>query len=95
LIKKPKNQRIEPTVELLELRKGMLVESLAKSLIEDSVERIRERSIQNYLLIRKTVKIPIKREYVERVKSPEVKKFIKEHINDFYYPFKDRCTCPS
>jgi len=67
--------------------KGMLVESLAKSLIEVAWKEL-GRDPGSLSLDKETVKIPIKREYVERVKSPEVKKFIKEHINDFYYPLK-------
>jgi len=67
--------------------KGMLVESLAKSLIEIAWKEL-GRDPRRLSLDKETVKIPIKREYIERVKSPEVKKFIKEHINDFYYPLR-------
>lgn len=67
--------------------KGMLVESLAKSLIEIAWKEFM-RDPERLSLDRETVKIPIKKEYIERVKSPEVKKFIKEHINDFYYPLR-------
>jgi hypothetical protein len=67
--------------------KGMLVESLAKSLIEIAWKKL-GRDPKRLSLDKETVKIPIKREYIERVKSPEVKKFIKEHINDFYYPLR-------
>jgi hypothetical protein len=67
--------------------KGMLVESLAKSLVEIAWKRLR-RDPTRLSLEKETVKIPIKREYLERIKSPEVKKFIEEHISDFYYPLK-------
>lgn len=67
--------------------KGMLVESLAKGLIEIAWKEL-GRDPKRLSLVKETVKIPIKREYIERVKSPEVKKFIKNHINDFYYPLR-------
>jgi hypothetical protein len=67
--------------------KGILVESLAKSLIEIAWKEL-GRDSSRLSLEKETVKIPIKREYLKRVKSPEVKKFIKKHINDFYYPLK-------
>jgi hypothetical protein len=67
--------------------KGMLVESIAKSLIEIAWKEL-GRDSSRLSLEKETVKIPIKREYLKRVKSPEVKKFIKKHINDFYYPLK-------
>ncbi|OQX18534.1 MAG: restriction endonuclease [Candidatus Altiarchaeales archaeon A3] len=67
--------------------KGMLVESLAKSLIEIAWKEL-GRNQSGLSLEKETVKIPIKEEYIKRVKSPEVKKFIKNHINDFYYPLR-------
>ncbi|MDI6883507.1 MAG: restriction endonuclease [Patescibacteria group bacterium] len=67
--------------------KGLLVESLAKSLIEIAWKEL-GRSPTKLSLEKETVKIPIKKEYLERVKSPEVKKFIKAHIKDFYYPLR-------
>ena len=67
--------------------KGMLVESLAKSLIEIAWKEL-GNNLKRLSLDKETVKIPIKKEYIERVKSPDVKKFIKEHINDFYYPLR-------
>jgi len=67
--------------------KGKLVESLAMDLIRIAWKELGS-DLSRLSLKRKTVKIPIKREYVERVKSPEVKKIIEEHIKDFYYPLK-------
>ena len=67
--------------------KGRLVESLAKSLIEIAWKDL-GRNPAKLSLEKETVKIPIKEEYIERIKSPEVKKFIKEHIKDFYYPLR-------
>lgn len=67
--------------------KGMLVESLAKGLIEIAWKEL-GRDLKRLSLDKETVRIPIKKEYIERIKSPEVKQYIKENINDFYYPLK-------
>jgi len=65
----------------------MFVESLAKSLIEIAWKEL-GKDPARLSLEKETVRIPIKKEYIERVKSPEVKKFIKAHIKDFYYPLR-------
>lgn len=67
--------------------KGLLVESLAKSLVEIAWKEL-GRDPKRLSLEKQTVRIPIKPEYIERVKSPEVKDFIKKHIGDFYYTLK-------
>ena len=67
--------------------KGMLVESLAKSLIEIAWKEL-GKDPSRLSFEKEIVKIPIKKEYIQRIKNPEVKRFIKEHINDFYYPLK-------
>ncbi len=67
--------------------KGRFVEILAKSLIEIAWKEL-GRDPGRLSLAKETIKIPIKREYIERIKSPEVKKFIKENIDDFYYPLR-------
>jgi len=59
--------------------KGMLVESLTKSLIKIAWKEL-GRDHGRLSLDKETVKITIKREYIERIKNPKVKKFIKEHI---------------
>lgn len=67
--------------------KGKLVENLAKSLIEIAWKEL-NRDPGRLSLKKETVKIPIKKEYIERIKNPEVKKFIKDHVGDFYYPLR-------
>lgn len=37
---------------------------------------------------RQTVKIPLKRGYLKRIKSLEVREYIKRNIKEFYYPLK-------
>lgn len=67
--------------------KGILVESLAKSLIEIGWKEL-GRKPSRLSLKKETVKIPMKEEYIGRITSPDVKKFIKDHIQDFYYPLR-------
>jgi len=67
--------------------KGLLVESMAKSMVEIVWKEMgQDPTILS--LEKKTVKIPIKKEYIERIKSPDVKQFIKTHIKDYYYPLR-------
>lgn len=67
--------------------KGALVEALAKSLVGIAWKQLR-RDPARLSLGRETIRVPIKQEYIDRLKSPEVKKFVKEHIEDFCYPLR-------
>ena len=67
--------------------KGLLVESMAKSLVEIAWKEL-GGDPQRLSLEKQTVRIPIKSEYVEKIKSPEVKEYIKKNIGDFYYTLK-------
>ncbi len=67
--------------------KGMLVESLGKSLIEIAWKELGYKS-NRLSMERKTVKIPLNTKYLEGIKSPEVRQYIKENIKDFYYPLR-------
>jgi len=67
--------------------KGNLVENLAENLIKIAWRELgRDLSILSFE--KKTVKVPIRKEYIERIKNPDVKKFIEEHKKDYYYPLK-------
>lgn len=68
------------------LKEAYLIQT-AKSLVEIAWKEL-GKSPAKLSLEKETIKIPIKEEYIERVKSPEVKKFIKDHIKDFYYPLR-------
>ena len=67
--------------------KGLLVESITKSLVEIAWKELGLNS-KRLSLEKQTVKIPLKEIYLERIKSPEVKKYIKENLKDFYYTLK-------
>jgi hypothetical protein len=67
--------------------KGALVESIARNLIETAwlgMEQPKER----LSFEKKVILIQIKPEYIQKVKSPEVAKWIKDNIRDFHYGIK-------
>lgn len=64
--------------------KGALVESLAKNMISIAWREIGGKP-NRFSLNKKTVKIPINPAYMERIRSPEVRKYIEDNIHDFYY----------
>jgi hypothetical protein len=67
--------------------KGALVESIARRLIETAWLGM-EQPAARLSFEKKTVLIQIKPEYVQRIKSPEVAKWIKDNIRDFHYGIK-------
>jgi hypothetical protein len=72
---------------VLRAGKGSLVELIARELIEIAWIELGEKS-NRLSFEKKYIKIPVKREYIERIRSEEVKEYIKEHIKDFYYPLR-------
>ncbi len=67
--------------------KGKLVESIAKELIKISWEEMRG-NLEDLHFANKKIKIPIKKEYIEKIKNEEVRQYIKDNINEFYYLLK-------
>lgn len=63
----------------------MLVESLGKSLVEIAWKELCYDS-KRLSMEKQTVKIPLNKNYISKIKSPEVKKYIQENIKEFYYP---------
>jgi len=65
--------------------KGRLVESIAKHIVILACEKL--GLDPNMLEItKKSVKIPIKKDYIDRIKNEKVKEYIKQHIKEYYYP---------
>ncbi len=67
--------------------KGLLVESLAKRLIEITWNEI-GGDADKLSLNKQTVKIPLNKNYIERVKQKQVRDYITENIKNFYYTLK-------
>lgn len=67
--------------------KGKLVESIAKHMVEIAWDKINGDPTR--LSFRKSpYKIPIKIDYVKKIKDSEIKKYILNNIDNFYYTFK-------
>lgn len=67
--------------------KGKLVESIAKELLKIAWEDLGEKG-ERFSFSSKAIKIPIKKEYLERIKDYEVRKYLKENIQKMYYRIK-------
>jgi hypothetical protein len=67
--------------------KGLLVESLARSLVEIAWNELGKEP-SRLSLEKKATKIPIREGYIDRIKSQEVKQYIEKHIKDFYYTLR-------
>ena len=67
--------------------KGKLVESMARELIELAWDELGGDS-NRLSFEKKTMKLPLKEGYIERIKNPDVKEFIKKNIDKFYYNLK-------
>jgi hypothetical protein len=67
--------------------KGKLVESIGKALIQIAWEELGQ-PMDRLKIFGKQFRIPIREEYVENLKNKEIKEFIKQNINKFYYPYK-------
>jgi hypothetical protein len=67
--------------------KGKLVESIGKELVRIAWQEL-GKDERRLSFVNKTVKIPIKKEYLERIKDPEVKKYLQENIDKIFYRIK-------
>lgn len=67
--------------------KGMLVEGIAKNLIEIAWEELGEGP-SRLDFQKETVRIPLKPDYLKRVRPQEVAEFIKAHLEQYFYGHK-------
>ena len=67
--------------------KGTLVEGLAKNIVS-VVWREMGGKATRFSLDKTTIKIPINPPYIERIKSPEVRKYVQDNIHDYYFVAK-------
>jgi len=67
--------------------KGKLVESIARQLVKLAWEKL---GGEEYRLeipeVQRRFKIPIREKYIEKLKNEDIKNYIKENIDDYYYP---------
>lgn len=67
--------------------KGKLVESIGKELVKIAWEGLGGNE-EKLSFVNKTIKIPLKREYLNRIRNPEVKKYIERNIKKMFYRIK-------
>lgn len=64
--------------------KGMLVEGMARNLVEVAWQELKGNP-ERISFVKETIRIPLKPEYLKRVKPKEVAKYIKSHIEKYFY----------
>jgi len=67
--------------------KGLLVENVAKKLIELTWNEL-GTSKERLSLKKQTVKIPLNPQYLHKIKRKEIRNYIEENIKEFYYTLK-------
>ena len=67
--------------------KGKLVESIAEQLVCIAWRNL-NRNENELLFSHHTIKIPLKKEYLSRIKSREVREYIESNISSIYYEIK-------
>lgn len=66
--------------------KGNLVENIGKELIKIAWEEIGKEGKLNF--VNSTIKIPMKKDYLDRIKDPEIKNYIQKNIKEMCYYIK-------
>ncbi|SFN05273.1 restriction endonuclease [Thermodesulforhabdus norvegica] len=72
---------------IIRANKGKLVESVAEQLVRIAWEDL-EMNEHRLSFRHHTIKIPINRKYIKKIKSPKVRKFIIKNIEHMYYRIK-------
>lgn len=67
--------------------KGILVESIAKNLVEIAWDEMGGHS-NRLSFLKESIRIPLKPEYLKRVRPIEVAEYIKAHIEQYFYGHK-------
>ena len=67
--------------------KGLLVESLAKNLTLIAWRELKGDPAR-LSFEKEVIKIPIKKDYIEKIKNPDVREFIRENLTKYFYRFK-------
>jgi hypothetical protein len=67
--------------------KGILVESIAKNLVEIAWDELGGNP-KRLGFLKETVRIPLRPEYLKRVRPQEVAQYIRKHIKQYFYGLK-------
>lgn len=67
--------------------KGKLVENIAQHLIEIAWEKIKGNP-EKLSFHKQSIKIPINKQYIEKIKDKEIRSYIYSNIDNYYYRIK-------
>ena len=77
---------------VIRAKKGQLVETIARRMVEIAWEHIGGNQLR-LSMDRKTVKVPIDRDYVRNIPDAEIKRYIKSNIDGYFYRIRpDLCV---
>ena len=65
--------------------KGEMVESIATEIVKIAWEELGQKP-ERLMIDKKKIKLPIKKDYIEKIKSPEVRQYILENIDKYHFP---------
>lgn len=72
---------------IIRASKGKFVEKLATSMVVLAWKDL-GRDLDRLTFDKETIKIPINKQYIERLRNTEVRSYIKDNIHKYYYPLK-------
>jgi hypothetical protein len=73
--------------EMIYAGKGLMVENLCRNIIEIAWSELGNK--ENRLSLEKqSIRIPIRSSYLKKIKNEEVKKYIHDHIHEYFYDLK-------
>jgi len=81
------NQKSRAYGGIIRSEKGKLVENIAKILVRLAWQNLKQNP-DRLKIIGKQIRIPIKQEYIDKLKNEDVKKYIKQNINKYFYSYK-------
>ncbi|MCX7877035.1 MAG: restriction endonuclease [Ignavibacteria bacterium] len=68
-------------------KKGSFVERITKNIVEIAWNEL-NGDPKRLSFMKEEIKVPIERDYLKRITNPEIKKYIKRHINKYFYRYK-------
>lgn len=67
--------------------KGALVESIAKTLVQIAWNNLKGKP-ERLSFDKQSIKVPIKKDYIQKLKNEDVKKYINQNIEKYFYKFR-------
>lgn len=67
--------------------KGHLVENIAKILVQLAWKKLKQDP-KRLQMIGRRIRIPIKQEYLDRLKDDKIREYISQKVYDYFYPYK-------